>query len=86
MSYGWHDFVGNVGVACIVLAYLGVQLGRVRPDQLAYPVINGVGALLLLISLMVDFNFSSVVIEIIWLAISAFGIARILARRQSDRA
>ena len=81
MTYGWHDLVGNIGVACIVGAYIAVQIGKVKPDQLAFPVINGIGALLLLISLMVTFNLSSVIIEVVWLAVSGFGIWRILTRR-----
>ncbi len=29
MDYGWHDIVGNIGVAVIILSYLALQLERI---------------------------------------------------------
>lgn len=75
-EYGWHDFVGNIGVALIVLTYAGIQTGKLLPDNLWYSVANGAGALLIMISLMVDFNLSSFIIECVWLLVSAYGLFR----------
>ena len=78
MSYEWHDLVGNLGVVCILGTYLLLQLGRMNPGMLSFSLINGLGAMLILVSLAVDFNLSSFIIEIFWLAISVVGIWRSL--------
>lgn len=80
VSYEWHDLVGNLGVVCILGTYLLLQLGRMNPTMLSFSLINGLGALLILVSLAVDFNLSSFIIEIVWLAISVVGVWRSLRR------
>jgi multidrug transporter EmrE-like cation transporter len=81
MSFAWYDILGTVGVAVIVVAYFLLQTGRMRSEQLAYSVMNGVGAVLILISLYYDFNFPSLVVEFFWLLISLYGIARYFRRK-----
>jgi hypothetical protein len=76
MSYSLSDFVGNVGVALIILAYLGLQLGRLEARGLAYSVANAVGAVLVIVSLRFDFNLSAFIIEAFWVVISLIGIER----------
>lgn len=75
-GYGWPDFVGNVGVALIVLAYLALQLGKLDSRGLAYSALNAVGAALVLVSLWFDFNLSAFIIEAFWVAISLLGLVR----------
>lgn len=77
---GWPDVIGLMGTGCVVMSYLATQAGWLRSDQLAFPVINLIGAVLLAISLSVNFNLASMVIEVFWIAISLFGIARALRR------
>jgi hypothetical protein len=43
--------------------------------------INGLGALLILVSLFFNFNLSSFTIEVVWLLISAYGIGKYLRNR-----
>jgi len=74
MEYTWHDLLGNVGVACILGAYLLLQLGRLTNEHLLYSLINGVGAALILFSLTFDYNMSAFIMEAAWLAISVFGV------------
>lgn len=81
MNYSWSDLLGNVGVALIILAYLGIQLGRLDARGLGYSVANAVGALLVLVSLIQDFNLSAFIIEAFWVLISLIGIWRWLRRR-----
>ena len=82
ISYEWHDFVGNLGVLCILLTYLGLQLGRLDAMDYSYTLINGLGAILIMVSLYFDFNLSSFIIEVFWLLISLIGLYR---RYQSDK-
>lgn len=84
MTYGWHDLIGNLGVLLILLSYLLLQLGRVRPEGLRFSLANGVGALLILISLIQEFNLSAFLIEAAWLLISAGGVLRYALRRQTE--
>ena len=76
MDYQWHDFVGNVGVFLVLLCYLLIQMGRMDIRAAVYSVLNGVGALLIMVSLYYNFNLSSFVIECAWLMISVYGLAR----------
>lgn len=85
MDYDWHDLVGNLGVAAIVAAYLGLQMGWVAGRSLRYSAANAVGALLLLVSLTVELNLSAFVVEAFWLAISLLGVGRGLRQRATGR-
>jgi hypothetical protein len=76
MTYQWHDLVGNAGVLLILGCYLFAQSGRVDINRPTYSLLNGAGALLILVSLIHNFNLSSFIIEIAWLAISAYGLLR----------
>ena len=77
-AYRWYDIVGNIGVLLIVGTYLLLQMRRMDSTSMAYSSLNALGAILILISLAFDFNLSSMVIEVFWLAISAFGVFRAL--------
>lgn len=74
------DGVGLIGVAMIVATYGLSQTGRMAIDKPAYPAINAVGAVLILISLYFRPNPASIVIEVFWLAISLTGMARTLLK------
>ncbi len=76
MGYGWHDLMGNIGVAVIILSYLALQLERVDSRSIRYSILNGVGALLVIFSLMFEFNLSAFIIEVFWVLISVLGIIR----------
>jgi len=76
MGYGWHDLMGNIGVAVIILSYLALQLERVDSRSIRYSMLNGVGALLVIFSLMFEFNLSAFIIEAFWVLISVLGIIR----------
>ena len=66
---------------CIVGSYFALQMDRLDSRGLAYSLINGLGALALMISLSFDFNLSSMIIECFWLAISLIGLWRWWQRR-----
>ena len=43
MTYGLLDFVGNIGVVLMMVAYLLLQLNKLS-NGLVYSVVNAVGA------------------------------------------
>ena len=85
MSLHWYDIAGFVGVILMVLAFFLQQSGRVRGDGLPNQLLNALGALGVLLSLVFGaFNLSAFLLESVWLAISVYGMAR-GARRRSRR-
>ena len=83
MQFHWYDILGTLGVAVIILTYAFLQVGRIRSEQVAYSLLNAVGASLILVSLYFDFNFPSVVVEFFWLLISLFGIGKYFVKRSA---
>lgn len=79
LSMHWYDWAGLIGVALTLLAFLLLQAGRIRGDGLGYQLMNAVGAIAVLLSLLYAFNLSAFVLEALWLGISIYGIVR--ARR-----
>lgn len=75
MPFELHDVVGMLGVGCVLIAYLLLQVGRYESTMIRFSVLNAVGAGLILISLVYAFNLSAFIIEIFWLVISLYGIA-----------
>jgi hypothetical protein len=82
ISLAWYDVLGSLGVAVIIVTYVLLQIERLRSDQLAYSLLNAIGALLILVSLYFSFNFPSFVVEFFWLLISLYGIGKYFVRRR----
>ena len=76
MNYGLVDVIGNIGVVVQKITYLMVQLNKLRSDGLAYSLLNAVGASLIVLSLLVNFNLSALLMEVFWVLISCLGIYR----------
>lgn len=80
MAYAWYDFAGNIGVGLMVLGYLLLQSEKISSRDLSYLLMNGVGALLVVISLLYQFNLSAFLVEVFWLLISIYGLIRFATR------
>ena len=84
MDYSWFDLIGNVGVLLMVVAYLLLQLEKLSGSALSYLLLNAVGAVLVMISLMFRFNLSAFLMEAFWLLISLFGLTKSLLSKRQD--
>ena len=73
---GLVDAIGLLGVGLILSAYFLLQASRMKVTDLRYSILNGVGALLILYSLLYNWNTASVVIEIFFFCISLYGVIR----------
>jgi hypothetical protein len=71
------DWAGMLGVAFYILSYALLQFGVVRGSSYAYALMNLAAASLVLVSLMINFNLPSALIQISWIAISTVGLIRI---------
>ncbi len=76
MSYGFLDLVGNIGVVILIIAFLMLQLDKLPSNGLAYSLMNAIGASLIVVSLLFDFNLSALLMEVFWVLISCLGIYR----------
>ena len=76
------DLVGFAGSACIVGAYAYSNVAKTM-NMVLFNLVNFIGAALLTVSLLVNFNLPTLVLEIVWMAIALFGLARaLLAKRR----
>ena len=76
MSFGVLDLTGLIGAVLLMIAYLMLQLNKLSSDGLAYSLLNAIGAGLIVVSLLVNFNLSAFIIEVFWILISFVGIYR----------
>jgi hypothetical protein len=81
MTYGVLDAVGIIGVIMLMVTYLLLQLNKLQSNALAYSLLNAIGALLIIFSLLVNFNLSAFLMEAFWVLISLIGIFRYLRPR-----
>jgi paired small multidrug resistance pump len=84
LNYGWFDFIGNIGVLLMVIAYLLLQLQKISSSAVSYLALNIIGAVMVIISLTLRFNLSAFLMEAFWLLISLYGMARTLWFRRDE--
>ena len=75
ISSGTADIIGFAGMACIIFAYAYIT-GKDQPNPYIQHGVNLLGAALLAVSLTVNTNMASMVLEGFWAAIAIWGLAR----------
>ncbi len=80
----YSDFIGMVGVVLTLVAYYLLNVNKFASTDLMYLFMNFIGSSLVLVSLMVNWNLSSVVIEGAWALISLLGLYRVLRARKKS--
>ena len=80
MRYGLLDIFGIAGVILLVITYLLLQVNKLQSAGLLYSLLNAIGASLIILSLLVNFNLSAFLMEAFWVLISLIGIFRHLRR------
>lgn len=85
MNLQWTDIVGLLGVLLILLAFLLLQIGKLRGDGPTHQLMNAIGAAAVLVSLWHAFNLSVLLMESAWLLISMYGLAHGMRRRRAAR-
>ncbi len=76
-----NTIAGFVGVAIVVSAYFANQQGWLKSEDWRFPGANLIGSLLILASLWTAWNPPAAAIEVIWSAISVYGLSRRFRRR-----
>jgi hypothetical protein len=86
MTFHWYDWAGYIGVLLVLLAYFLLQARKLQGHKLAYQLMNILGAFGVLLSLTFgSFNWSAFLLEVAWIAIGIYGIARGVQLRREER-
>jgi hypothetical protein len=80
MRYGLLDIFGIAGVILLVITYLLLQVNKLQSAGLLYSLLNAIGASLIILSLLDNFNLSAFLMEAFWVLISLVGVLRYLRR------
>ncbi|MDD3769195.1 MAG: hypothetical protein PHV10_01140 [Sulfuricurvum sp.] len=83
MELSLTDLIGIFGVVLIVIAYILLQVEKMGARDLSFSLLNAIGALLIIVSLMFDWNLASFLMEFIWLMISLYGILKYFKVRKN---
>jgi hypothetical protein len=77
------NIIGIIGTTLVVGTYFLMQLNKLDPKGFLFNVINLLGAIFLLLSLLVHFNLASLIIEVFWIIASLIGIYKNHQQRSS---
>ncbi|MCD4756869.1 MAG: hypothetical protein K8R39_01215 [Arcobacteraceae bacterium] len=69
-----EDIIGVVGVSFVLITYYLLQVEKIDSKGFWYSFLNLFGAVLIMYSLMYNWNLASIIIEIFWIVISAYGV------------
>ena len=75
------NMIGFVGMACIIFAY-AYMTGKEQPNPFVQHGVNLAGAAFLTVSLMVNMNPPSLVLEGFWAAIAIWGLVKAFRARR----
>lgn len=81
MQFTPYDLIGSIGVGIIIFTYILLQTEKLKSESLAYSALNAFGAGLIAFSLIFNFNFSAFIVELFWVLISIYGIARYFLKK-----
>ncbi|WP_207780860.1 CBU_0592 family membrane protein [Cognatiluteimonas telluris] len=81
LQLAWYDWIGLVGTLMVLVAFFLLQAGRVVGTGIVYQLLNLFGAAGVLVSLLGSFNPAVFLLELTWVLISGYGIARTLRAR-----
>ena len=84
MSHTVANIFGFAGMFCVVFAYAYLT-GRTDPNPFIQHGVNLLGAALLTVSLLVNMNPASLVLEFVWASVAIWGLVKAF-RARGERA
>jgi hypothetical protein len=78
------SILGVIGAGTCILAYFLLERGKLSADGMNYYVLNGIGALLVLIAAFYSYDNGDLgvaVQELCWIAVSLMGISKVLKKK-----
>ncbi len=85
MDFSIWTAAGLLGVALYLVAYAALQFGLLRGSSVAYTVLNMLGAVFIMLSLVDAFNLSQMLISLSWIVLSIIGLTRMAWERSNTR-
>lgn len=79
MKDGAIEIIGWLGMILIVLAYALVSFLIIKPDEILYPVLSGLGAIGVMLNAIKKKDRPSVGLQIVWCVITIIALARIIS-------
>lgn len=76
------NLIGFAGTACIIFAY-GYATASAQPNPFVQHGVNLLGAAFLTVSLLVNLNLASLVLEFFWAAIALWGLGKAWRQRRN---
>ena len=76
-----HDIAGLIGSVIVIIGYFATQAGWFGANDPRFAWANLIGAVLIIFSLTMDWNLAAFVMEIFWILISLYGLARYYTSR-----
>ena len=73
---------GLAGVVLFLTAYAGAQTGHLNPQRAPALLMNLVGAVLVLASMLEAFNLASFVLEAAWGLVALYGLVKLALTRK----
>ncbi|WP_447724795.1 CBU_0592 family membrane protein [Sphingomonas koreensis] len=80
----WIDIVGWAGAVLVLAAYGLVSTKRLDGDSVAYQLLNVAGAAGMLINTYVRGALPSAALNVIWIGLGLYVLARVVLRRRQD--
>jgi len=74
------DIIGTIGVIIILVTYFLLQNEKISSKNISFSILNTIGSILILYSIMYNWNLASALIEGFWILISLFGIYKYLKK------
>jgi hypothetical protein len=79
--FSLNDMIGLTAPVLFLYAYAMISLGRWQPDMLRFQVMNFLGAVAILTSLLIHWNLPVFILESCWGLISLYGMVKALRKR-----
>jgi hypothetical protein len=80
----WVDIVGWAGAVLVLAAYGLVSTKRLDGDSVAYQTLNVAGAAGMLVNTYVRGALPSAALNVIWIGVGLYVLARVFLRKQQD--
>ena len=80
-----YEVLGLAGVGFYLGSYAALQFDFIDARGFAYPTLNFMAASLVLFSLMENYNFPSLLIQVSWITISLYGISKLLLAKSKTQ-
>lgn len=76
-----YEITGLIGVFLTLLAYLLLNMEKLRQNSFSYLFSNAIGSIMIMVSFIKHWNIPSFTVELSWLLISVYGLIRVYSKK-----